>query len=231
MARASRWIAALLGALSLAGPARAAEPVVVELFTSQGCSSCPPADALLGELAQRPDVIALAFHVDYWDRLGWRDPFSAHWATERQRAYAKLLGGSTVYTPQLVVDGHRDVVGSDVPAVAAAMAQPRPGLTVPVGLAHGEGGWVATADAGQGKGILWLATLDRHHVTKIGAGENDGRVLTDSNVVRGIRKLADWSGAPLRVPVAATDMPEGDLVAVLLQSATGPYLGARLLAR
>lgn len=231
MARPTAWIAGMLGALSLAGPAAAAEPVVVELFTSQGCSSCPPADALLGELAARPDVLALAFHVDYWDRLGWRDPYSARWATDRQRTYARLLGSTSIYTPQMVVDGRLDVVGSDGPAVADALRQPRSGATVPVTLERSGDSWIAGAAAGTGTGTLWLATLDRRHVTRIGAGENDGRVLTDSNVVRSFRKVADWTGGALRVPVPAADAAPGELVVALLQANDGHYLGAQLIAR
>src|SRR5690349_22252182 len=105
------FLAGLLALAASSAPSVAAErPVVVELFTSQGCSSCPPADALLSTLADRPDVLALAFHVDYWNRLGWVDPFSGAWATARQSAYAAQMGSDQIYTPQAVVDGGRDVV-------------------------------------------------------------------------------------------------------------------------
>src|ERR1041384_198151 len=101
-----------LGSVATADePTRA--PVVVERLTSQGCNSCPPADALLGELAQRPDLVALAFHVDYWNYIGWQDPFSSPEATKRQRDYAQSLGLSSVYTPEMVIDGSFDIVGLD----------------------------------------------------------------------------------------------------------------------
>jgi hypothetical protein len=123
-------------ALAASPAARAGEaPVVLELFTSQGCSSCPPADALLGELVRRPNVIALAWHVDYWNGLGWRDPFATRLATDRQRAYAVRLHAE-VYTPALVVNGAVVVVGSDRAAVAQAIGQAPP-LSVPVAL-HAE---------------------------------------------------------------------------------------------
>src|SRR6516164_7919120 len=111
-----------LGLIIAVLPAQAGErPIVVELFTSEGCSSCPPADKLLAELANRPDVLALSFHVDYWDRLGWKDPYSSREATKRQNRYATLLDLATVYTPQIVVDGKWQAVGSDRPDVEHAI--------------------------------------------------------------------------------------------------------------
>src|SRR6266853_2599804 len=138
-------ICALLLSLCLGvhiAPAAAGErPIVVELFTSEGCSSCPPADALLAELASRPDVLALSFHVDYWDRLVWKDPFSSHEATERQNRYATLLDLASVYTPQIVVDGRWQAVGSDRADVEQALDRSRRDRReVPVTLAldHGQ---------------------------------------------------------------------------------------------
>ncbi len=127
-ARAMRRFAALAMMVPFAWTPVAAQPdhrlVVVELFTSQGCSSCPPADAFLKDLARtRPDVLALGFHVTYWNGLGWRDPYSLDEATQRQRRYASLLSLDSVYTPQMVVDGRRDVVGSDRSAAAAAIRE------------------------------------------------------------------------------------------------------------
>src|SRR5205823_8102402 len=125
-----------------AAPVQAGErPIVVELFTSEGCSSCPPADALLAELARRPDVLALSFHVDYWDRLGWKDPYSSRAATDRQNRYAKLLALATVYTPQIVVDGRWEAVGSDRADVERALERARrdpPEVPVTLTLDHGQ---------------------------------------------------------------------------------------------
>jgi hypothetical protein len=112
MIKACATIVLLCLAFGTASAAAGSRPIVVELFTSEGCSSCPPADALLTELAGRPDVLALSFHVDYWDRLGWKDPFSSPAATQRQQRYAELLGLATIYTPQIVVDGKWQAVGN-----------------------------------------------------------------------------------------------------------------------
>src|SRR6201989_1052779 len=131
---------ALLFLVHGAVPSSAGErPIVVELFTSEGCSSCPPADALLAELSARPDVLALSFHVDYWDRLGWKDPFSSPDATRRQHGYADLLGLATVYTPQMVVDGRWQAVGSDRNELEQALGSARrirDGVPVEVAVDH-----------------------------------------------------------------------------------------------
>src|SRR5246127_3918229 len=127
-------------ALGIAPLQAGKRPPLVELFTSEGCSSCPPADALLAELAGRPDVLALSFHVDYWDRLGWRDPFSSPAATERQQRYAELLRLATVYTPQIVIDGKRQAVGSNRGEVERALNSARrshEGVPVELALDHG----------------------------------------------------------------------------------------------
>src|SRR5947207_9546964 len=141
MSKACALLLSLSVVLSIR-PAQADErPVVAELFTSEGCSSCPPADALLAELAKRPDVLALSFHVDYWDRLGWKDPFSSRAATDRQNRYAKLLKLATVYTPQIVVDGRWEAVGSDRADVERALDRARRDrreVPVPLSLDHGQ---------------------------------------------------------------------------------------------
>src|SRR5215831_2849177 len=130
-----------LGLAATIGSAHAGErPIVVELFTSEGCSSCPPADKLLAELASRPDVLALSFHVDYWNGLGWKDPYSSHEATERQNHYATLLDLGTVYTPQIVVDGKWQAIGSDRADVEHALGlarRDRQEVPVTLGLDHG----------------------------------------------------------------------------------------------
>ena len=159
-----------LGLAVTIGPARASErPIVVELFTSEGCSSCPPADALLAELASRPDVLALSFHVDYWDRLGWKDPYSSREATARQNRYATLLDLATVYTPQIVVDGKWQAVGSDRADVEHALDLARRSLKeIPVTLALGHGQAQITLGPG-GDGVsasVLLIGFDRRHVTR-----------------------------------------------------------------
>ena len=215
----------LTGAVDAQQAARG-RPVVAELFTSEGCSSCPPADALLAEIARtQPDVLALAFHVTYWDRLGWPDRFALPAATARQRDYAARLGLDGLYTPQMVVDGTRDVVGSDRIGVAAALraAARAEAPAVPLTITRDAAGVRVAAGAGAGRGAVLLIGYDPLHRTPVGRGENAGRTLTEANIVRSLRVLGDWAGAPR---VFSAPAPAGERLAVLLQAPDGRILGA-----
>lgn len=228
LAAAPALPAAALTTAAITTTARAAAPlVVVEMFTSQSCSSCPPADDLLGALVrERPDVLALSFHVTYWDRLGWRDRFSLPAATERQRRYATTLGNTQIYTPQAVVQGRRDAIGSDRASLLAAIRS-APALAVPLQVAPAGAGLEVAAGAGAGSGTLWLVGFDEHHTTAIGGGENGGRRLSYSHVVRSIAPLGPWRGAAVTLAAAR---PEGERTAVLLQAAEGVLVGAAVAA-
>src|SRR5215469_3612040 len=212
--------------LGAAASHAAERPILVELFTSEGCSSCPPADALLAELASRPDVVALSFHVDYWDRLGWQDPFSSPDATRRQHGYADLLGLATVYTPQIVVDGRWQAVGSGRNEVERALgAAGRNRDEVPVSLAGDRDRAKITLGPG-GDGIpavLLLIGFDLRHVEAMTHGENSGRTLSHVDVVRSIEEVAQLDGrtrgfeVPIRAPC--------DRIAAILQARDGRSLG------
>jgi hypothetical protein len=208
--------------VAMGGVARAAsKPVVLELFTSQGCSSCPPADALLGKLAQRPDIIALAWHVDYWDRLGWRDRFATRRATERQEAYARQLG-TDVYTPALVVDGAKTVVGSDLAAIEAAIKAASP-LPVAVDLTRTPEG-MDVAIEGPGPLQALRVVYDPRQVTPVHAGENDGAVLHEFRVVREAEMLGEWDGGQRQFPVKPAGPNQGQVI--LVQSSKLRVVGA-----
>jgi len=205
-------------------------PVVAELFTSQSCSSCPPADALLAELRRtRPDLLLLDFHVDYWNRLGWKDLYSSGAATERQRAYASALG-SDAYTPQLVVGGTREMVGSDRGAVDVALAEAaseqasRPPIELQLGWAGAE--IAVRVGTGAGHGNLVLIGFDDTHTTRVGGGENGGRTLTEVNVVRSVQPIGSWSGAALQLHAPP---PAGQRAGLLLQDGSGRILAAAVL--
>jgi hypothetical protein len=223
---AAALLCPIVARTSLPNAASRAAPVVVELFTSQSCSSCPPADAILRELARRPNVLALDLHVDYWDGPGWRDPFASAAFTRRQREYASLLGNHEVYTPELVVGGHTGVVGSDREAVEAALAAAASDPQVPLSLHHDGTNLVAEAADGRGTATLWLAGYDSRRETRIGGGENGGRTLVEADVVRSLAPVAAWSGARLRTTVAP---PAGERAAVFLQAADGRIIGAAIL--
>jgi hypothetical protein len=223
----SRLIAsfALIAALSPAAGLAVERPVVVELFTSQGCSSCPPANAYLNELSkQRRDVLALAFHVTYWDRLGWKDPFSLEAATRRQAVYGRRFGDGS-YTPEMVVDGAASMVGSARGQVGAAIENARRNgrSSAAVNLTRNGEQVSIEVGAGSGSGNILLVGFDHEHTTAIARGENSGRTLVEANVVRSMRSVGQWSGSALRI---SERFPEGQDVAVLVETPDGRIIGA-----
>lgn len=207
--------------------ASAEAPIVVELFQSQGCSSCPPANAALNQLADRKDVIALSFAVTYWDRLGWKDIFATPAYTQRQRDYAATLKGESVYTPQVIINGRRELVGNGRGELAGAVNETK-GLTG--GPAISAEADAVTIGAGKGKATIWLIRYDPRSVNvAIKAGENNGRTLPHRNIVRQMAKLGNWSGAQQRYTITKP-ANAGWRTAILVQSgSTGPILSAKLI--
>jgi hypothetical protein len=224
-------ISALVALLvSTAASAAETRPVVVELFTSQGCSSCPPADKLLGELAKRRDVIALGFHITYWDGAAWRDPFSHPASTERQTAYDKRLTGGQIYTPQMVIDGTVDAIGSDRDAVLAAIGAAKPETLAPVIFAGDRRSVVIGPGTltGAGKGQVLLVRFVRSRTTHVAGGENADRTALDNNAVEVLAPLGAWDGTAVNFPIEPPG--EGQGVAVLVQAPDGKILGAAALS-
>ena len=225
-------VAAAFGALALTSAPLVAEErhgVLVELFTSQGCSSCPPADEILGRMTGDPRLIPLSLHVDYWDYLGWKDQFSDAAYTMRQRAYASAAHDNMIYTPQLIVDGRARVVGSrqsDIDgAIAHELASPSPiALSVK---RSGDRLTISAEVTGTAKGPMrvQLVRYTPSERVAIKRGENAGRTITYHNVVKSWARIGDWSGAsPLRMDAAA---PGPDAVVVVIQAdGAGPVLAA-----
>jgi hypothetical protein len=219
----------LIAGLSPVAAFAAERPVVVELFTSQGCSSCPPANAYLNELSRdRRDILPLAFHVTYWDRLGWKDPFSLEVATQRQDRYGHRFGDGS-YTPEMVVDGAAGMVGSDRGDVTSAIEKARRTSHTAAAVTVTRKGEQVSIEVGSGSGNakVLLIGFDHEHSTAIGRGENSGRTLTEANVVRSFRPVGQWSGSQLRL---SEPFPEGQDVAVVLEAPDGQIVGAARLA-
>jgi hypothetical protein len=224
-------IAALGGIALLAtnGPAEptGAVPVVVELFTSQGCSSCPPADAYIEELSAKPGVIAITRPVTYWDRLGWKDTLAREENTQLQRAYAAHGGeGEGVYTPQTMVQGRFGAVGSERSQVASQIERARKTVSVAVAVRPG---FVGVAGKGAPAEVK-LIGLKSSRIVKIGNGENGGQVIRYSNVFVGERSLGRWNGGAQSFAIPA-DRPFGaDRMVIIVQAPNaGPILGSALL--
>jgi hypothetical protein len=224
--------AGLAMAPQLARAAPPSGPWAIELFTSQGCSSCPPADAQLGKFCRRPDIVGLSFHVDYWDYIGWKDPFATPKTTERQRAYAHVLKQRYVYTPEMVVEGIVDDPGIDRGSIEdmLAGAQKRsPRRATPELARSGDGpltiGLAAFALEGAPADVT-LAVYDPRHTTPVGRGENSGHTLDNFNVVRRFEIVARWDGSAANWTVPADRFAPGQGIAVLVQHAgQGPMIG------
>jgi len=236
-----RWssLFGVLAIVAMARPAAATEPrAVIELFTSQGCSSCPPADRLLGEFAQDPSIVALTLPIDYWDYLGWKDTLADSRFSTRQKAYSRMRGDRAVYTPQMIVNGERHLIGSDRAAIERAMRETRSGsvMSVPVSVKVSDSQInVTVAAAPQAdvhRGEIWICAISKAVPILVERGENRGRRIVYHNVVRNWLKVGDWQGktASWIVPMENIARDGVDAAVVYVQDGTrdypGPMLGA-----
>ncbi len=228
--------------IAIIRPAHAEPRAVVELFTSQGCSSCPPADKVIGELAKDPSVIALSMPIDYWDYLGWKDTLADARFSARQKAYSQMRGDREVYTPQVVVNGSAHVVGSDLAGIEGAIGDTKKAdgvMSVPVSMTLvGKQIHVSVAAASRGPaamhGEVWICSVSKAVPIAIGRGENSGREVTYHNVVRNVLKVGDWNGSSgsWTVPLENISREGVDAAVVYVQDGNrekpGPMLGAAL---
>ncbi|MDD9706229.1 DUF1223 domain-containing protein [Seohaeicola sp. SP36] len=233
MGRFTTWMTGIVssGLIATAGMVSAeTRPVVVELFTSQGCSSCPPADAFLHELSKRDDVIALALHVDYWDYIGWKDSFAQPAFTQRQKAYAKSGGRRSVYTPQMIIGGQDHVVGTheeDAGALIKRHAAVQTGVSV---TADRDGAGMVTIraeaqDGVPGPLVVYIVGYSPSQRVEITRGENAGRTVDYANVVTDWVTVGEWDlSAPLMLQ-AQSDR-EKPAVVILQHNGTGPIMAA-----
>jgi hypothetical protein len=239
----SRVLFGLIGStlIFIAHSSAKAEPrAVIELFTSQGCSSCPAADKLLSQLQADSSLIPLSLPIDYWDYLGWKDTLAIPSHTTRQRAYSQVRGDREIYTPQVVINGVAQAIGSDRSRIESAIAQSHPNassLPVPLHVTVADERVTVTLpehERPEGGGEVWLCPLSGSVSVGIGRGENRGRTITYTNVVRRWVKLGAWTGKGenFTVPIDAIKSDGIDAVAVILQSGSfekpGAILGASL---
>jgi hypothetical protein len=238
----SRWSGALgvCAIVAIVRPAHADPRAIVELFTSQGCSSCPPADKVLGELAKDPSVIALSMPIDYWDYLGWKDTLADARFSARQKAYSQVRGDREVYTPQVVVNGSTHVIGSDLAGIETAIDTTKKAdgvMSVPVTMTQaGKQINVSVAASTHGPaamhGEVWICSITKSVAIAIGRGENRGREVTYHNVVRNLLKVGDWNGTSnsWTVPLENLSHEGIDAAVVYVQDGNrerpGPMLGA-----
>jgi hypothetical protein len=207
-------------------------PTVIELYTAEGCSSCPPAEALLGTISDRSNVIALALHVDYWDGGGWVDRYALRAATQRQNQYARTLGRSSVVTPEFVIDGARDVEGTKESTIVDAAKETPNGIPIALSIADARLRIALGAAAADGPCEVTLFAYLPHTVEAIKKGENAGRKLDEFNIVRAVVRLDDWDGQAknLDVPLAKLP-PDATHMAVIVQrKGPGHVVGAAQIA-
>lgn len=243
----SRWSGALgvCAIVAIVRPAGATEPrAVVELFTSQGCSSCPPADKIIGELAKDPSVIALSMPIDYWDYLGWKDTLADSRFSARQKAYSQVRGDRDVYTPQVVVNGSVHLIGSDRAGIEGAIGATKKDagvMSVPVTMTlSGKQLNVSVAASSKGPtashGEVWICSISKAVPIAIKRGENCGQEVTYHNVVRTLLKVGDWNGSSgsWTVPLENISREGVDAAVVYVQDGNrdkpGPMLGAAYTA-
>jgi hypothetical protein len=237
----SRWSGALgvCAIVAMIRPAHADPRAVVELFTSQGCSSCPPADKVLGELAKDPSVIALSMPIDYWDYLGWKDTLADSRFSARQKAYSQARGDREVYTPQVVVNGSVHVIGSDRAGIESAIGDTRKTegvMSVPVTMTQAGKQLNVSVAASPGNdpaamhGEVWICSVSRSVPISIGRGENGGHQVTYHNVVRNLFKVGDWNGTAgnWSVPLESLSHEGIDAAAVYVQDGNSDKPGAML---
>ncbi|MBR1192900.1 DUF1223 domain-containing protein [Bradyrhizobium sp. AUGA SZCCT0240] len=237
----SRWSSALgvCAIVAIIRPAHADPRAVVELFTSQGCSSCPPADEIIGELAKDPNVIALSMPIEYWDYLGWKDTLADSRFSARQKAYSQMRGDRDVYTPQVIVNGSAKVVGSDRAGIDSAIQHTQKAagvMSVPVTMTlsgkHINVSVAASNAPTSSQGEVWICSVSKAVPISIGRGENRGRQVTYYNVVRNILKVGDWNGnsGSWTVPLENISRDGVDAAVVYVQDGNrekpGPMLGA-----
>jgi hypothetical protein len=238
----SRWSGALgvCAIVAIIRPAHAEPRAVVELFTSQGCSSCPPADKIIGELSRDPSVIALSMPIDYWDYLGWKDTLADSRFSARQKAYSQMRGDRDVYTPQVVVNGSAHVIGSDRAGIEGAISNTKKSdgvMSVPVSMTLAGKQLNVSVAASHGgpaasHGEIWICAISKSIPISIGRGENRGHEVTYYNVVRNLLKVGDWNGAAgsWTVPLENISRDGVDAAVVYVQDGNrekpGPMLGA-----
>ena len=212
-------------------------PVVVELFTSQGCSDCPAADRLVTELARRNDVIALSLPITYWDMLGWKDTYATDANTQRQKSYARAMNRSGIYTPQMIIDGKLDVVGNQRDRVLAALMSSRAGedADVPIFIGTASGRVEIAIPASKSKSrtlaTIWVMRTLAQGSVNVEQGENRNHVLTYTNVVRDLKRAGEWNGEAMKIdlPLNLAKTKHDGVVVILQATDYGPVLGAAVL--